>query len=109
MKVELIKVGNGTNAIDYDGVFVKKENELIAANIQGYSLHLFCGSSPLGDVRVDSSTCPEIQDNITIHDDVFSYLAMMILKHLKRLFLILPIMRNLLRNIGRKEEQRINS
>ncbi|MFW9872427.1 MAG: hypothetical protein ACFFG0_04935 [Candidatus Thorarchaeota archaeon] len=51
MKIQIITVGNGSN--DYPGNFTPKEIRIIKKECRGKILHLFCGKSNIGDIRVD--------------------------------------------------------
>ncbi len=68
MKLELLKVGNGTKK--YAGNFTKKESEMISSFcFNKYTLHLFSGKSEIGDIRVDYC-----QNEATHKSDVFEFL-----------------------------------
>ena len=66
-KIEIINVGNGSN--QYPGDFTKEENQIILRNCKGKVLHLFSGSSEIGDLRIDFT-----HKNATHKWDVFEFL-----------------------------------
>ena len=67
MKIELIKVGNGSDL--YPGDFTKEEIKIIQKYAKGSILNLFSGASLIGHTRIDFS-----HFNATHRMDVFDYL-----------------------------------
>lgn len=61
----------GINSSGYTGAFTKPVEKLIKETISGSVLHLFSGSSLIGDERIDIS-CPEATLNIPVEDFIFS-------------------------------------
>lgn len=67
MNLEVITVSNGSK--DYFDDFTPEEIKIIKENVWGNILHLFSGSSKIGDVRIDFS-----HKNANRWEDVFTYL-----------------------------------
>lgn len=65
--IEIVKVDNGSR--NYPGSFSNFETKTIKEYIEGNVLHLFSGSSLIGNVRVDFS-----HENATHHEDAFEFL-----------------------------------
>lgn len=53
------------------GGFTRREMQALEETVESKSLHLFCGQSTTGDVRVDL----DATSAATLHDDVLDYLA----------------------------------
>ena len=66
MKLELIKVSNGTK--EYPGNFTKREIEIIKENIKGLTLHLFSGKSDIGNLRIDFNYSNECNCTMNVFD-----------------------------------------
>lgn len=69
-KFELEAVGMGTNNTGYVGAFPPAIQDLIKRTVSGKVLHLFSGSSLIGDERVDIEHL-----NATIHTDIRSFIS----------------------------------
>ena len=67
MKLEVIKVGNGSE--DYPGNFTKKELQIIKYASKGRVLNLFSGKCGFGNERIDFSS-----KEATKNMDVFEYI-----------------------------------
>ena len=65
MKLEIIKVSNGTN--NYPGNFTREELKIIKYNSKGKVLNLFSGKCDFGNVRIDFKFG-------THQEDVFDFL-----------------------------------
>jgi hypothetical protein len=67
--LELEPVFSASHRGNYQGAFPPKIEEMIKNRLGSPSLHLFSGSSKLGDVRVDLA-----HPNATIHQDVYQFI-----------------------------------
>jgi len=70
-KFELEALGMRSNDTGYDGGFSLTVRGIVGEVINGSVLHLFSGSSKIGDVRVDVSH-PNATNNIAIEDFIVS-------------------------------------
>jgi hypothetical protein len=67
---EIEAIGMGTNNSNYPGAFTPRLNLLITSLLSGAVLHLFSGSSRIGDERVDIE-----HSNATRHCDIREFIA----------------------------------
>ena len=65
----VIVIGRGTHKGDYPGAFPIPVERVIEGTIKSPCLHLFSGSSKIGDVRVDLK-----HKSATVHTDIFKFL-----------------------------------
>lgn len=66
-KFEIEAIGMGTNNTGYAGAFPPAIQDLITSVVEGKVLHLFSGSSKIGDIRVDIEH-PNATHNCDIRD-----------------------------------------
>lgn len=80
-KFEIEVVGMGTNNTGYPGAFPPRMQNLIKSIVSGKVLHLFSGSSRIGDERVDiehqnaTSQC-DIRDFIKRDDRMWNWIVL---------------------------------